>query len=445
MIKSKKILIWLSALISLLIILPFLIPTQSYLHEAERVASDKLGVPVTIASGHWSLLPSPRVVMDDITVGKLQEIKVARIVVIPTLSSLFSSTKVIDLSVNKPIIKQSAVVLASTLFSKQPEVRGDAATINIHNVKVNELQLDWPDIKLPLVNLDASFTNANVLMSATINAVDGTLKADVTPKGEDYLISMIAKKWMSPVGLPILIDSAKFEMRLKGRRLDIPNIDVALYGGKLTGNALVSWEKNWHASGKFNLDNVSVKEPSRLVSKTVYLSGRLFSNGSFSSSAKEASVLVDNIHADFKFNVNSGVLHGLDLVKVASLLIKQGHGGGETEFDELSGSLNVAGKQYNLRNLKISSGLLAGTGQVKIKANEALDGNAEIKLKHSVSLAAIPLDVSGTLSNPVVLPSKAALAGALAGTAILGPGVGTSLGIKAGGAIDKFKGLFQSK
>ena len=41
----------------------------------------------------------------------------------------------------------------------------------------------------------------------------------------------------------------------------------------------------------------------------------------------------------------------------------------------------------------------------------------------------------------MVLPTKAALAGAAAGTAILGPGVGTSLGIQAA---DKLKGLFGS-
>ncbi len=61
-----------------------------------------------------------------------------------------------------------------------------------------------------------------------------------------------------------------------------------------------------------------------------------------------------------------------------------------------------------------------------------------------VSLAAIPLQVSGTVAKPSVFPTKAAMAGAVAGTAILGPGVGTSLGIKAGGAVDKIKGLFQS-
>ncbi len=443
--KNKKIFIGLSALISLLIILPFLIPTQSYLREAERVASEKLGVPVAITSGHWLLLPSPRVVIDDVTVGKLQEIKVAQIVVVPTLSSLFSATKVIDLKVSKPVIKQAALAITTGFINKQPDVSSDAIAINIQHVAVDELQLDWPDMKFPLVNLEANFTNTNTLASATLKTVDGLFKADVTPKGEEHLILITAEKWISPVGLPLLIDKAKFEIHLKGSRLEIPNIDVALYGGKLTGNAVVSWEKNWRTSGKLKVENVSVKEPSSLVSKSVYLSGRLFSHGNFSSSAKDAAALADNIHADFKFSVNKGVLHGLDLVKVASLLIKQGHTGGETEFDEFSGLLNMAGKQYNLRELKISSGLLAGTGQVKIKANKELDGVAEVKLKHSVSLVAIPLVVSGTVSNPVVLPSKAALAGALAGTAILGPGVGTSLGIKAGGALGKLKGLFQSK
>lgn len=106
------------------------------------------------------------------------------------------------------------------------------------------------------------------------------------------------------------------------------------------------------------------------MSKSVYLSGNLFANGSFSSSAKEAGQLADNLIANFKFKLNNGVLHGLDLVKVASLLIKQSSSGGATEFEEFSGLLNMTDKQYLLRDLKISSGLLAATGQVKVKPNK---------------------------------------------------------------------------
>ncbi|MDP3744542.1 MAG: AsmA family protein [Methylotenera sp.] len=440
----KKISIWVSAVISLLIILPFLIPTQSYLNKIARMASEKLGAPVTIASGYWLLLPSPRVVAEDITVGKLQEIKVAQIVVIPSLSTLFSATKVIDLRVSKPIVKQAALTFASALSSK-PLDSSDAAIINIRHVTVKELQLDWPDMKLPHVNLEANFTNANVLVSAKLESADGALKADVTPKGSDYLVLVQANKWVLPVGLPLLIDKAQIEMQVKGKRLEISNINVDFYEGKLTGDAVVSWDKNWRTSGKLKVHNLSVKEPSSMVSKAIYLSGSLFSHGDFSSSAKEAAALADNMQADFKFSINNGVLHGLDLVKIASLLVKQNTGGGETEFNEFSGLFSMRGKQRNLRDLKISSGLLAATGQVQIKPNKELDGIAQVELKHSVSLVAIPLEVSGTVSNPVVLPSKAAMAGAIAGTAILGPGLGTSIGIKAGGAVDKLKDFFQSK
>jgi hypothetical protein len=49
------------------------------------------------------------------------------------------------------------------------------------------------------------------------------------------------------------------------------------------------------------------------------------------------------------------------------------------------------------------------------------------------------------VSSPSVLPNKAALAGAIAGSAVM-PGVGTSIGIKAGqkadDALNKIKGLF---
>ncbi len=195
---------------------------------------------------------------------------------------------------------------------------------------------------------------------------------------------------------------------------------------------------------------MSVKEPSSLVSKSIYLSGNLLGNGSFSGNAKNAGQLADNLTTNFKFKVNNGILNGLNLVKVARLLIKLSNNGDSTEFEEFSGVLDMAkstssARQYHLYDLKISSGLLAATGEVKVKPNKALDGAVEVEVRCCVSLVAIPLVVSGTLSNPIILPSKTPLAGALAEAAILGPSVGTSLDVKASGVVDKIIGLFDGK
>lgn len=441
--KNKKYLIGFVAAISVLIVIPFFIPMRAYLDQAERIASEKTGVPVTIGSGRLLLVPTPRVVAKDISAGKQQELRLEELSVIPTLASLLSETKIIEIKITKPVIQKAALDILSALSAKDTEASTGPAVVNVKRVMIEELQLDWPEMKLPTLNLDASLTGANALESLKLESVDGVLKADVTPGNDGYLILVNADKWTLPVGLPVLINKAALEMHLTGSQLDIPKIDVALYGGTLTGHAVMSWAKGWRTTGKLQVNNLSVKEPSSLVSKSVYLSGNLSGDGGFSATAKDASALADNLGVDFKFNVKNGVLHGLDLVELASLLTKQS-GGGETQFDEFSAVLNVKGKQYTLRDINLSSGLLAASGQVKVKPDKALDGVVEVELKKGVSLAAIPLQVSGTVDKPSVFPTKAAMAGAVAGTAILGPGVGTSLGIKAGGAVDKIKGLFQT-
>ncbi len=444
--KYKKLAFAVGLAIAVLFILPFLVPMQTYLQKAERIASEKLGVPVTIANGHLRFLPSPRLVAGDIVIGENQDVKIEKLVIVPTLSSLFSETKQINLKVTKPIIKKTALTIISALSAKSPEGT-EATAVNVSHINIDEMQLVWPDIQLPMLNAEIVLTELNQLDSALIESLDGKLKADIVPDGDARLITVNADKWTLPVGLPLLIDKAKVEMQLKGNRLTIPKIDVALYGGKLVGNAVLTWQENkgaenWKANGHLNVMNLSVKQPSSMMSRTVYLSGNLFGDGDFSASAKEVGQLAERLQASFKFKINQGILHGLDLVKVASLLIKQNQSGGETQFDTFSGLLKVSGKQYHLRDLNISSGLLAATGQIEVKSNKQLDGVVEVKVKNSVGLVAIPLNVSGTLKDPVVLPSKMALVGAAAGTAILGPGVGTSLGIKAAGAVDSIKNLF---
>jgi len=442
--KNKKILIGIFILISVLIILPFFIPIKTYLNEAEKLASAELGVPVTISSGRLLLLPSPRVVISGVNVGEGDVLALEQLAVIPSLTTIFSATKVVDIHITKPTVKKEALDIMLALAGKKTDANNEPKMVNVRHVRVDALQLDWPTLKLPALNAEISFLNNQQLSVATLESMDGTLTAKVTPEQGEHLISIHAEKWTLPVGLPLLIDNATLEARLKADRLEVSRIEMELYGGKVNANLNMSWQKGWRSNGKVKVEGLAVKEPSRLISKAVYLSGQLSGNGFFSSAAKNADRLIDNINAEFTFKVHDGVVHGVDLIKVASLLTKQTTGG-ETAFDDFSGLANAKGKQYHLKDLKLSSGLLSGNGQVKIAPDKELDGSGEVEIKHGVSLVAVPLDISGTLDNPVILPSKAAIAGAVAGTAILGPGLGTSVGVKAAGALDKLKGLFKNE
>lgn len=102
---------------------------QTYLYQAEKIASEKLGQPVTIGSAHVLLLPSPRVVASDLAVGAHQELKVANLVVVPTLSTLFSDAKILDLSINKPIVKKVALDFLAALKAPDDSTIADSKQV----------------------------------------------------------------------------------------------------------------------------------------------------------------------------------------------------------------------------------------------------------------------------------------------------------------------------
>ena len=424
-----------------LLVIPFLIPMGSYINQAERMASEELGVPVVITSLRLAFLPTPRIHAGGIVIGKDNEFSVERVSVVPSMFSLFSDVKVISqIQASKPVMKKAALDILAAL-SKDDETTA-ATPVLIRHIVLKDAQFVWPDINLPEIDVDITLSDTNTPQAARIQTTDGKVKIDLIPQGEEQVITLIAEKWTVPVGPPLLIDKLKVDMVLYDNKLDITHLDAGLYRGKISGNAKLTWNKGWQLAGKIRVDNLSVREPVSLMSKSTRVSGRLFGNGSFNGSAKEPAQLADRLRADFRFKVEDGVLYGLDLVKAATMLLSQGQQGGETKFDELSGLLNVAGKQYQFSDLKVTSGLIAADGFVKISPKKELDGVVEVAVKRSVSLAAIPLQVSGTVDNPAVFPTKAAMAGAVAGTALLGPGVGTTLGVKAASAADKLNGLF---
>jgi uncharacterized protein involved in outer membrane biogenesis len=435
--KIKPWLIGFSLVILVLLIAPLLIPMGSYIKQLEQMASAKLGAPVSIKAIHLAVLPSPRINLSGISVGKDAEIQVTEVAAVLDVTTLFKPVRVLSkLDVDKPILKKSAIDLLMPLLAQKSE---GPPPVAIRRITVNDAKLEWPGMSLPLFDADLAMSDDVKLQHATIKSTDDKLTIEATPKGGGYAANIKAQKWTPPVGPSIKLDKVEMDLVYAGQTLEIPSVEAALYGGKLHASAHLDWKKNWQLGGKFKTDAIELQDASRLLTKGIWVSGRISGNGAFSSTAKEPGQLADKLVMDYTFTVAKGVLHGMDLAKAASLFIKQGGKGGETEFDQLSGKVHTAGKQIELRDMNASSGLLAANGQVKVSPAKVLDGVVNVELKKGLALVTVPLKVSGTVDAPEIMPTKAALAGAAAGTAVLGP-LGTSIGMKAGSALDKLFG-----
>jgi uncharacterized protein involved in outer membrane biogenesis len=436
--KSRRFLVAIPIILIVLIVAPFLVPLQTYIDQAEQAAGEALGAPVRIGSMHLALLPTPRLNVSDVVVGNDEDFTVEDVAVVPALSTLFSEARTISsLKIKRPVIKRSALELAAALG------KGDAddtpTSVAIRRISISRAQLLWPGMDLPEFSADVVLKENNRPESARIVTTDGKVKISLEPEGDKRHITVNAWGWTLPAGVPLLLNRLEGEMTLTDDRLHVRRLDIGLYEGSMSADAVLGWQKNWTLEGRLNVKDVQVAQPVRMVSPSTQLSGWLNGEGEYRASAQEAGKLLEQLQANFGFRVRDGVLDGFDLAKAAALLGTRSGVDGQTRFDTLTGNLNVAGRQYHLRNLDIASGLLRATGDVKIRPNRQLGGEVKVELKKEATLVAIPLQVTGTTESPMLLPTKAALAGAVAGTAVLGPGVGTSLGIQA---VDRLKGLF---
>lgn len=437
--KFKKLFLAIFGLLVVLAVVPWLIPTTAYVAQIEQLATRKLGVPVHIESLHFAVLPTPRANLTGLVVGAGEEVRVAEVAAVLDVTTLLDATRVISkLKLSEPVVKQSALALLAGLSSKQ-EVSSGPAPVELRSIVVDDAIFELPSAQLPAMDGEIELGVGGVLEKAALASSDGKLKVDVVPRDSGYAATVEAEKWTLPAGPKLTFETLSADLTYAGSTLKFPRVEAALYDGRLTASGQLDWTKNWRLSGQFNTQAIELGAATALFTRAIRVTGRISGGGKFSSNAREAGKLGNALGLDYKFKVEEGVLYGVDLMKAASLLVRQGATGGETHFDELHGTLYTRGKQIEVRPVHIVSGMLVADGHVKIAADKKLSGQMDTEIRKGVSLVAVPLAISGTMDSPMVLPTKAALAGAAAGTVLMGP-LGTNLGTRAGSALQSLFG-----
>lgn len=418
--------------------LPFLIPLNNYIPEIEKLAGERLHEQVKIGSLRILLVPLPHVRLQQVTVGAQQDIKIDAIKITPALTTLFGPIRVLrDIELDKVSIRQAILVSAPAWFKSE----GGPQTVKIETIGLNHVTLESPKMVLGPLSVKINMGDGSGLKNVQLTSDDGKLKMEAMPVSDsNFDLKLTARKWQLPMGPAIQFDTLDIAGAVNMERLRLKDIDGKLYGGTLNGTAELNWKSEWKLSGNLKGRRVALESLLPLLNAKARMSGQLNANAKFLMNAKNASQLADYPNIDGDFSVHKGVLHGFDLAKAAQPIMTKEVHGGQTEFDEFNGTFSITGKNIRLRKINITSGLLSASGDVDISPSKKLGGKVYVEVKRGVSLVSVPLKVSGTLQDPVLFPTGAAITGAAVGTAILGPGVGTSLGTKAADTLDNWFG-----
>ncbi len=433
----KRILITLTLLLAIAVALPLFISLDDYIPQIENAASARLKEPVSIKSIRFAALPLPHVTVKGVTIGATGDIRLGTVRVTPDVFSLLKSAKVIKtVEVDTLILTQKAIATIPTWSKpdaeKPPQVR-------IENIRLNDVRVNFGKASLGPFDVRVSLDSKGEPLDASVTTQDGKLKAFVKHAQSNDLIDASAKAWTLPVGAAIVFDELSIKGTAKLDAVNLSQISARLYGGTANGKASLSWRKGLRFHADLDIKQVEMQKIAFLLSPKTRVSGKLSAKPVLSASAASADRLMNALRLETPFNVQDGAIHGVDIQKTASVLIKQGSTGGETRFDHLSGHLAMEHGSYHFTQLKIASSALAVDGNVNISPKKALSGRINAQVKAVGSSASVPLNVAGTLDAPLLYPTAGTIAGAAVGTAILGPGLGTSLGARAEGLFGRKK------
>ena len=427
------------ATLVLLLALPFAVPLEHYIPELQTLASEQLHEPVVIGGINIQLLPLPSVVLHQVRVGAQPDATIDSISARIDPYSLFKSLKVlthVDLT-GVRLRPKGLEKLPLWLKLESPQ------QVDLRLVRIHRSYLVLPNLTLGPLEVDVHLTPQADFESAVVTGDSKKLKITIKPEAENYRLNIRATRWKPPYGPPLLFDRLSANILSTSDKMYLRTVSGTMYQGDFEGAAELDWKKDWRLSGEITMYGVQITPLLKLFTDEISASGGMDVLARFSTHAKASENLLTNIKANATFNIRHGTLYHIDLAKAAQSLSREGVRGGDTRFDELSGKLDLADNEYHFTDLHVSSGLLDGSGNVRIAADKTVSGNINVALRGSVGLLNAPLEVVGSIDDPVLRLKRSAIAGAVIGTAVLGPGIGTTLGIKASEWFEKLGNILK--
>ena len=432
--RSKILLAIGAAFLGFVAVLPWLIPTSTWIAPVQDAASKALGAKVVIGKLAVVILPLPHATATDIDVGD-GALHVRTVRVYPQVMSLLSSTPHLrSVEVSDVALLPAGVDLLAA-FAARPSI----PAVTIGRLRVKAVAVTLAAGALPPLDADVELGAANAPIEALLATADGKAKVRAVPDGDGWTLDVQAADWQLPMGPPLKFAELKARGRADRGKVVFSDFSARLYGGQVTGSAELDYAKGFKVAGKAAVSQLDIAPMLQVLGMKAALTGRVDASGPFHARAATSAGLADAFHADVAFKVHDGVLHGFDLASAAKNLLRSGASGGQTRFDALTGNAQVAGKAVRLRNVKVGSGVLDAKGNVDVSAARQLSGRVEVEIKGTGGLVGVPLAVSGTVASPILLPTRGALAGAAIGTVLL-PGVGTSVGSSIGDKLGKMFG-----
>jgi hypothetical protein len=398
--RIKSIAIALVVVLGLAVAIVEFVPLSGYIPAMQKLASDHIQEPVTIGSVRMSALSGFDLTLQNVSIGTTQDVKISEMRVSPELGSLFGAVKVIRaIDIDSVTVAQEALQRFKGWLDAS---RADRA-VQITRLNARNVKLELREMQVAPFNVSLDLADDGAISRAELASTDGKLSAEVQPQGGRARVSITGSGWTPPFGPAVEFTDLSAQGMATASSLELTDFDARLYGGNMKGSVQVSWENGWRGEGDFEFSRVTLASLLAAFTKDARTSGEVDGIGRFWLQSDRLAGLLDNPRVESSFRIRRGDLDGVDLVR-ALQAGRQGTQGGSTKFEELTGSLQVAGERYQYRNLRLAAGILTANGSLDIAQDQDISGRVYVELRSQAQQLRNNLNITGTLRAVVLRP-----------------------------------------
>jgi len=387
-----------AVLLAVAIGLLHVVPLNNFIGGAQRLMTQRLGVPVTITNLRYALLPLPELTLERVGIGKLQEIKIQSIVVSAWPWTLFGDTMDFDnVEVNQLTSDQESLALLPAWIRPQ----GGAQPLNVRRVQLNAAKVTVKNLDTPIFNGDITLGPDGALQRAVLS--DSKSRFELTPREGAMRVALDGRNWRLPLGPAVEFDDIVMEAIVEPQQASITAFTGKIGRATIKGSARASWGSGVRLEGDFAVTNGELAQLMANFTRDFSATGTLTANITYALEGTTLQNLFADPRVEASFNVEKGSINNVDIIRAIQSPSRDGVRGGKTGFNSLAGSMRLANRGYSYRQLQLSSGPMNASGSVDVAPDGALSGRISTQLgSKTVIVARGNLVVSGNLKTPML-------------------------------------------
>ncbi len=232
-------------------------------------------------------------------------------------------------------------------------------------------------------------------------------------------------------------DALSSDLALSPDKLESRNTEISAYGGRITGTSTLSWNSGWRYQAEIKARDIDSAALLQNILDEKFISGNLNGQAAIALAGPDFSSMLDDTDIEGRFRFNDGIFFKADLERAGNKLARQEVISGQTAFQEFKGKIRLVDGSTLLDDIRLTSSALQVRGTIKVDPQKQIHGQLTLGIRKTAQLTSIPVIVSGTTLEPHLRPSNSVLLGGVVGTTLLGPGIGTAVGIKVGESLGK--------